>query len=85
LSLESELKVLLINELRIEDVRPEDLCDDAPLFGEGLELDSLDAVELIVLLKKHYQTEIKNLEEAQSAFGSIATLAEYIRTHRTEP
>ena len=60
------------------------LRDDHPLFGEGLGLDSLDAVELVVLLKKHYQTEIKDMDEARKAFASITALAEYIRAHRTE-
>ena len=84
LSLEDELKALIIDELKVEDVRPEDLRDDDPLFGEGLGLDSLDAVELVVLLRKRYQTEIKDMDEARKAFASVAALAEYIRAHRTE-
>ena len=82
MSLESELKELIVNELHLEDVRPEDLKDDEPLFGEGLGLDSLDAVELVVLLKKHHQTDIKDVQEARKAFVSIAALAAYIRAHR---
>lgn len=82
-SLEQELKEMLLRELKIEDVDPEDLWDDAPLFGEGgWGLDSLDAVEIVVLLQKHYQVEIKNMEEGRAAFTSIHTLADYIRTHR---
>ena len=84
MSLEDELKALIIDELKVEDVRPEDLRDDDPLFGEGLGLDSLDAVELVVLLRKRYQTEIKDMDEARKAFASVAALAEYIRAHRTE-
>ncbi|UCE58696.1 MAG: acyl carrier protein [Phycisphaerales bacterium] len=82
MSLENELKVLIIEGLKVEDVQPAELKDDEPLFGEGLGLDSLDAVELVLLLKKQYQVDIKNIEEARAAFSSINTLAEYVRTHR---
>ncbi len=83
MSLEQELKELLLRELKIEDVNPDDLWDDAPLFSdEGWGLDSLDAVEIVVLLQKHYQVEIKNMEEGRAALTSIRTLADYIRTHR---
>jgi acyl carrier protein len=82
LSLAEELKALIIDELRVEDVRPGDLRDDDPLFGEGLGLDSLDAVELVVLLKKHYQVDIKDMDEARKAFASIAALAGYIQAHQ---
>ena len=80
--LEDELKTLIIEKLKVEDVRPEDLGNDDPLFGEGLGLDSLDAVELVLLLNKHYQIEIKDMEEARQPFSSIAALAEHIRANR---
>ncbi len=82
MSLEHELKTLIIEELKVEDVQPEGMKDDDPLFGEGLGLDSLDAVELVLLLKKHYKVEIKDMEEARQPFTSIATLADHIRAHR---
>jgi len=82
LSLENELKVLIVEGLKLEDIQPEDLRDDEPLFGQGLGLDSLDAVELVMLLHKQYQVEIKGIDEARAAFNSVATLADYVRAHR---
>jgi len=79
--LEDELKEMILRELKIEDMTPDDLADDAPLFDEGLGLDSLDAVELVILLKKHYQIDISEMEVAQEAFASISTLSDHIRKH----
>jgi acyl carrier protein len=81
-ALETELKEMLVRELKLEDMDPAEILDDDPLFGEGLGLDSLDAVELVVLMQKHYQVEIKDMEEGRTAFTSIRTLAEYIREKR---
>jgi acyl carrier protein len=77
--LEDELKQIIIDGLKLIDVKPEDIKEDEPLFGEGLGLDSLDAVELVVLLKRHFKVEIKDMEKARSAFASISALASYIR------
>ncbi|MHC4696024.1 MAG: phosphopantetheine-binding protein [Planctomycetota bacterium] len=82
MSLENDLKVLIVEGLKVEDIEPGDLKADEPLFGDGLGLDSLDAVELVLLLNKQYQVDIKNIEEARAAFASIATLATYLRAHR---
>lgn len=82
LGLENELKTMIVSELKIEDVTPAQIEDSAPLFGEGLGLDSLDAVELVVSLQKYYDIEIKNIEEARDAFASIKSLADYVRLHR---
>lgn len=84
MSLEDDLKIMIINELKVEDVQPEDLKDDDPLFGDGLGLDSLDAVELVLLLQKHYQVEIKDTKEAREPFQSIAALADFVRARRNE-
>lgn len=84
MSLEQELKVAIIEELKLEDVRPEDLKDTDSLFGGGLGLDSLDAVELVVLLQTRYQVEIKDMDEARVPFASIAALADFIRARRSE-
>ncbi len=84
LSLENELKAMIVKELKLDDVDPEQIKDDDPLFGEGLGLDSLDAVELVVLLQKHYDVEVKDMVEGREAFESIKSLANYVRSHRDE-
>ncbi|OGV46224.1 MAG: acyl carrier protein [Lentisphaerae bacterium GWF2_44_16] len=82
MSLENDLKSVIISGLKLEDVSPDEINEDTPLFGEGLGLDSLDAVELVVLIKKNFNVEIKEMEEAKEAFRSIKTLAAYIRLHQ---
>ncbi len=72
-----KVKEVLFKELNLQ-VKPEDMKDDMPLFGEGLGLDSLDAVELVVILKKHFGVNIQNNEEAKGIFMSIKTLTDYI-------
>jgi acyl carrier protein len=81
-TLENELKTLIIQELKLEDVSHEDIKDEDALFGEGLGLDSLDAVELVVILKKHYKIDLEDMDKARAAFASIKSLAEYIRANR---
>ena len=77
--LENALKSAMVDELRLEGVRPEDIDDNAPLFGdEGLQLDSLDAVELVVLVEKHFGVAIMDAEEARIALVSISGLADFI-------
>lgn len=78
MNIKESLKTILIEELNLEDLTPEEIEDDAPLFGEGLGLDSLDAVELVVLLEKHFGVEVKNLDEGRAAFQSINTLVSFI-------
>jgi acyl carrier protein len=78
MTLNEKLKTIIIEELNLEDVRAQDIVDDAPLFGEGLELDSLDAVELVVQVQKHFGVEIKDIEEGRLAFQSINTLRRFI-------
>lgn len=84
LSLEHDIKSMIITELKLEDVQPDQIQDTDPLFGEGLGLDSLDAVELVLLLQKHYKIEIKDMEEARDAFASIRALADYIRARQPQ-
>ena len=73
-----ELKKIIIKELFLEDITPEEIDDNAPLFGEGLGLDSLDAVELVVIIQKHFNVEIKDMDEGRVAFESINSLASFI-------
>ena len=77
--IKDRLKKLIIKELNLEDTTPEDIEDGAPLFGEGLGLDSLDAVELVVLIHKHFGVEIKNMDEGRPALQSINALAAFIQ------
>jgi acyl carrier protein len=73
-----KLKEMIIEELNLEDMTVEDIGDTDPLFGDGLGLDSLDAVELVVQVKKHFGVEIKDMEEGRVAFQSVETLAALI-------
>ena len=79
-ALTQELKARIIELLRLQDITPEQIDNDAPLFGTGLGLDSIDALELVVMLEKHYGIVIKDIEEGRPAFQSVRTLAEFIRT-----
>jgi acyl carrier protein len=76
--LKEKLKIQIIKQLNLEDLNPEDIQDDAPLFGEGLGLDSIDALEFIVLLEQHYEIKISDPSEGKEVFQSVNTLAAYI-------
>jgi acyl carrier protein len=77
-----KLKSDIIEVLNLEDVKPEDIDNDAPLFGEGLGLDSIDALELIVLMEKNYGIKLKDANEGKVIFKSINSMADYIRQNR---
>ncbi len=79
-----ELKKEIINVLNLEDIMPEDIDNDAPLFGEGLALDSIDALELIVLLEKNYGIKLKDPAAGKEIFKSINVMADYISKNRTK-
>jgi acyl carrier protein len=80
----TELKKEIIEVLNLEGVKPEDIDDEAPLFGEGLGLDSIDALELIVLMEKNYGIKLSNAAEGKEIFKSIKVMADYIVKHRTK-
>ena len=79
-----KLKKEIIEVLNLEDIKPEDIDSNAPLFGEGLSLDSIDALELIVLMEKNYGIKIKDPNEGKEIFKSVTVMAEYIDKHRTK-
>lgn len=82
-TLEHKLKERLIEALNLEDITPEEIDSEAPLFGdEGLGLDSIDALEIILILEREYGIRIANPAEGKAIFYSIHTLAEYIAANR---
>jgi acyl carrier protein len=76
--LKYELKKQIIQELNLQDIKPEDIIDDAPLFGEGLGLDSIDALELVVLMEKYHGVKILDETVGKKVLASINSMAEYI-------
>ncbi|MCQ2059007.1 MAG: phosphopantetheine-binding protein [Bacteroidaceae bacterium] len=78
------LKQQIIEALNLEDMSPADIDDNAPLFGEGLGLDSIDALELIVLLEKNYGIKLANAAQGKQIFQSVAVMADYIAKNRTK-
>lgn len=80
----SELKEEIIKVLNLEDVKPEDIDENAALFGEGLGLDSIDALELIVLMEKNYGIKLQDPNQGKEIFKSITTMAKYVNEHRTK-
>lgn len=73
-----KLKALLVEQLSLEDVTPEEIENDSELFGEGLGLDSLDAVEIVVMLQRNFNLEVKDMEKNREVFRTISTLADYV-------
>ncbi|HEX6642841.1 MAG TPA: phosphopantetheine-binding protein [Thermoanaerobaculia bacterium] len=76
--LKRKLKELLIERLKFEDMTPEDIPDDEPLFAGGLGLDSIDALEIVVMLESEFGIKVKNESSARDYFRSIATLADLV-------
>ena len=79
-----ELKASIIEALNLEDLTPADIDADAPLFGEGLGLDSIDALELIVLMERNYGIRLKDAAAGRQLFQSVRVMAEYVMAHRTK-
>ena len=80
----NELKTKIIEALKLDGLKLEDIDNDAPLFREGLGLDSIDALELMLLLEKNYGIRLKNPAEGKEVFKSVRTIAEYIKANRAE-
>ena len=78
----TDLKRQIVEQLNLQHVKPEDIGDDQPLFVEGLGLDSIDALELIVLLQQQYGIKLNNAEEGPKVFRSVRTMAEYIKSQK---
>jgi acyl carrier protein len=76
--LKRKLKELLIERLKFEDMTPDDIDDDAALFGGGLGLDSIDALEIVVMLESEFGIKVKNETSARDSFKSISTLAAFV-------
>lgn len=80
--LKQELKKLLVEHLNLNDVNPTDIGDDQPIFGEGLGLDSIDALEVIVMLQQHYGLRLTKADNGQKVLHSVNSMAEYIAANR---
>ena len=80
----TELKQEIVDALNLEDVAPEEIDADAPLFGTGLGLDSIDALELIELIEKKYGIKLKDPRKSREIFKSINVMARFIAENRTK-
>ncbi len=83
MNLKEEIKTHLITQLNLEGMSPNDIVDDAPLFGEGLGLDSIDALEIIVMLDNFYGISLTSPEQGKEVFRSIDSLADFIQKQKS--
>ena len=83
-ALKEQLKKQIIEFLNLKTLSPADIKDDEPLFGDGLGLDSIDSIELIVLLSREYGIEIKDPKDGRKILVDVNTMADYIEKHRTK-
>ncbi len=82
--LHTELKKNIIEQLNLEEMEASEIENDEPLFGDGLGLDSIDALELIVLLEKDYGIKLSDPQQGKEVFHSVNTMADFIQKHRTK-
>lgn len=84
-TIEADIKTLIVDALALEDIEPPEIETDAPLFVDGLGLDSIDALELAVVLEENYGVKIDDdPERNQRIFGSVRDLAEFVRQNRAK-
>ncbi len=83
-NLKQKLKEQIIERLNLKDLKSENIGDDQPLFVEGIGLDSIDALELIVLLQQEYNIRLSNAEDGPKVFHSVSTMADYITAHSSQ-
>lgn len=81
-ALKTTLKEQIIESLNLQGMKPADIVDDAPLFGDGLGLDSIDSLELMVLLERNYGIKIEDAREGRTILASVQSMAEYIQINR---
>ncbi len=81
-ALKLKLKEQIIEALNLQDMQPADIIDDAPLFGDGLGLDSIDSLEMIVLLERNYGIKLDDPKESRNILTSVNTMAAYISEHQ---
>ena len=81
-ALKQQLKELLVEHLNLKDTKPEAIADDQLIFGEGLGLDSIDALEIIVLLQEHFGIRLTKADNGPQVLATVNSMAEYITTHR---
>ncbi len=82
--LKQQVKEQVVKFLNLNTIKPEDIKDDEPLFGEGLGLDSIDSIELIVMLSREYGINIKDPKEGRKILTTINSMVDYIEQHRTK-
>jgi len=80
----AELQTLIIKQLNLQDITPESFDENTPLFGEGLGLDSIDALELVVMLDKNYGIKLYDPKEARKIFHNLNTIADFIQQNRPQ-
>jgi len=83
--LKREIKVLILETTKIPDIQPEDIIDDAPLFGEGLGLDSIDSLEIVLALQQKYGVGIDDQNLARFILQSVDTIADFIQKEKLKP
>ena len=83
-ALKQQLKEQIVQFLNLNNINPNDIKDDEPLFGEGLGLDSIDSIELIVMLSREYGINIQDPKEGRKILTSVNTMAEFIEANRTK-